>query len=244
MLARADLEGKAHQVQATTTTPLPLKFFHIIFFMTVLVLYSGLRMLSVIIKKVVFQISLIWNIYPIRILRLFIYSYAYAPTKPHTTTPPHPTLCIFFNAIGYEHEAETKLLPFHWWHLKCILLNKNVSISFKVSLNFVPKVRISRISALVQIVAWRQPGDKPLSEQWWLVYWRIYASLALSGLILISFPWYFLNLVGLFSLNAHLHMFTDNKQQWDLKQAVSVALSSPTYPGHIKTKLVTSIILG
>ena len=26
-------------------------------------------------------------------------------------------------------------------------------------------------------MAWPRPGDKALSEQWWLVYWRIYASL-------------------------------------------------------------------
>ena len=28
----------------------------------------------------------------------------------------------------------------------------------------VPKVRITNIPALVQIMAWRRPGDKPLSE--------------------------------------------------------------------------------
>ena len=26
------------------------------------------------------------------------------------------------------------------------------------------------IPALVQIMAWRRPGDKPLSKKWWLVY--------------------------------------------------------------------------
>ena len=38
---------------------------------------------------------------------------------------------------------------------------------------------INNIPAMVQIMAWRRPGDKPLSEpmQWWLVYRRIYASL-------------------------------------------------------------------
>ena len=33
-----------------------------------------------------------------------------------------------------------------------------------ISLKFVPKVRIDNIPALVQIMAWRRPGDKPLSE--------------------------------------------------------------------------------
>ena len=38
---------------------------------------------------------------------------------------------------------------------KCIFLNENAWISLKISLN---------IPALVQIMAWRRPGDKPLSE--------------------------------------------------------------------------------
>ena len=35
---------------------------------------------------------------------------------------------------------------------------------------------------MVQIMAWRRSGDKPLSylNQWWLVYRRIYASLSLN----------------------------------------------------------------
>ena len=47
---------------------------------------------------------------------------------------------------------------------KCIFLNENVWISFKMSLKFVPKVPINNIPALVQILAWRRWGDKPLSE--------------------------------------------------------------------------------
>ena len=75
---------------------------------------------------------------------------------------------------------------------KCIFLNENVSIAIKISLKFVPKGPISNIPSLVQIMAWRRPGDKPLSEpmmarlpthicvtrpQWvkshlvWLVFW-------------------------------------------------------------------------
>ena len=47
---------------------------------------------------------------------------------------------------------------------KCIFFNENAWISLEISLNFVPKVQISNIPALVQIMAWRWPGDKPLSE--------------------------------------------------------------------------------
>ena len=45
-----------------------------------------------------------------------------------------------------------------------IFLNENVRISIKISLKFVPRGPINNISALVQIMAWRRPGDKPLSE--------------------------------------------------------------------------------
>ena len=47
---------------------------------------------------------------------------------------------------------------------KCIVLNENVWISIKISLKFVPYGSISYIPALVQIMAWRRPGDKPLFE--------------------------------------------------------------------------------
>ena len=49
---------------------------------------------------------------------------------------------------------------------KCIFLNEDVWISIKVeiSLQFVPKNPIDNIPTLVQIMAWRRPADKPLSE--------------------------------------------------------------------------------
>ena len=47
---------------------------------------------------------------------------------------------------------------------KRIFFNENVWISIKISLRFVPKGPINNIPALVQIMAWRRPGDKPLSE--------------------------------------------------------------------------------
>ena len=45
-----------------------------------------------------------------------------------------------------------------------IFLKENVWIPIKISLKFVPKSPINNIPALVQIMAWRRPGDKPLSE--------------------------------------------------------------------------------
>ena len=47
---------------------------------------------------------------------------------------------------------------------KCIFFNENVWISIKISLKFLPKGPINKIPTLFQIMAWRRPGDKPLSE--------------------------------------------------------------------------------
>ena len=47
---------------------------------------------------------------------------------------------------------------------KCIIVNDNLWIPIKISLKFVPKGPINNIPALVQTMAWRRPGGKPLSE--------------------------------------------------------------------------------
>ena len=42
--------------------------------------------------------------------------------------------------------------------------HENVWIRIKISLKFVPKGPVNNIPAMVQIMAWRRPGAKPLSE--------------------------------------------------------------------------------
>ena len=64
-----------------------------------------------------------------------------------------------------------------------ILLNENVCISINISLKSVPIGQINNIPALVQIMAWRQPGDKPLSEPV-MFSWLTYVSLGLNELTL------------------------------------------------------------
>ena len=66
---------------------------------------------------------------------------------PINTLRPRQNGCLFADEI-----------------FKCIFFNENVWISITISLKFVPKVRINNIPALVQIMAWRRLGDKPLSE--------------------------------------------------------------------------------
>ena len=80
---------------------------------------------------------------------------------------------------------------------KCIFLKETVWNPTKISLKFVPKGPINNIPALVQIMAWRRPGDKPLPEpmmvslltyicvtwpQWVSRYWLYSASIADQGL--------------------------------------------------------------
>ena len=47
---------------------------------------------------------------------------------------------------------------------KRIFLYENVRISIKISMKFVPKGPINNCPSLVQMMAWRRPGDKTLSE--------------------------------------------------------------------------------
>ena len=48
---------------------------------------------------------------------------------------------------------------------KCNFVNENVSIWIQISPNFIPKGSIHNMSSLVQVLAWRRTGGKPLPEQ-------------------------------------------------------------------------------
>ena len=65
-----------------------------------------------------------------------------------------------------QHWKVNTLRPRHFADdiLKSIFFNENVWILIQISLEFVPKGPINNVPALVQIMAWRRPGDKPLSE--------------------------------------------------------------------------------
>ena len=98
----------------------------------------------------------------------------------------YKTFTVTFSCIFMAHGSVMTGKRFsHWWSpvdslntlrprqngrrfpddiFKCIFLNENVWISIKISLKFVPKGPINNIPALVQIMAWRRSGDKPLSE--------------------------------------------------------------------------------
>ena len=66
---------------------------------------------------------------------------------------------LLFNILGLRQNG--RHFPDNIF--KCIFLTENVRISIKISQKFVPRFRINNIPALVQIMAWRRPGNKPLS---------------------------------------------------------------------------------
>ena len=47
---------------------------------------------------------------------------------------------------------------------RCISVNEKFCVLNEISLKFVPKGPFNNNPALVQMMAWRRPGDKPLSE--------------------------------------------------------------------------------
>ena len=49
-------------------------------------------------------------------------------------------------------------------NFKCIFLNENERIPIRVSLKFVPRSLVDNKPALVQVMACRWTGDKPLPE--------------------------------------------------------------------------------
>ena len=58
-------------------------------------------------------------------------------------------------------------------------------ISLKISLTFVPRIRINNITTSVQMIILAQATSYYL-EQPWLVYWRIYVSLGLNELVVFT----------------------------------------------------------
>ena len=69
-------------------------------------------------------------------------------------------LCFVLNTLGPRQNGH----HFADYNFKRVFLNENIRISIEISLKFVPKGRINNIPSMVQIMAWRRPGDKPLSE--------------------------------------------------------------------------------
>ena len=78
---------------------------------------------------------------------------------------------------------------------KCIFLNEKDKILIQISLKLVSGGPIDNKPALVQVTVWRRSATSHYLNQWWLVYWRIYASLGLDELREHGYVWYFTRLI-------------------------------------------------
>ena len=73
-------------------------------------------------------------------------------------------LCVIWTSIFNTSRPRQNGRDFVDDIFKCIFLNENVWISLKITRKFIPAFWINNIPALVKIMAWRQPSDKPLSS--------------------------------------------------------------------------------
>ena len=64
--------------------------------------------------------------------------------------------------IQIHNEAETKLPPFYRWHIKIYCIVRRLFYVLQISLKSVSKSLIYNMPTLVQIMAWRWVGNKPL----------------------------------------------------------------------------------
>ena len=92
---------------------------------------------------------------------------------------PRPSLYLFKHI-----DADTKQPTFTDDIFKWILLNKDIWISFKISLKFVPKGLIYNAPTLIQMIGGNQPATSRYLNQSGLVNAGIYGSLGLDKLVI------------------------------------------------------------
>ena len=120
-------------------------------FMCLLVILS----ICCITNNVLLAMHIQWNIRVVVIQLLLIRS---QPTVAHTTTTELCHRRILWQSVWKQNKFSRWHFQMHFLEWKC------TRFSIKISLKFVPMGPINNIPALVQIMAWRRPGDKPLSE--------------------------------------------------------------------------------
>ena len=69
-----------------------------------------------------------------------------------------PVAVVIFNTLRPRQNGRQTTFS------SAFFFNENGWISISISLQFVPRGSINNIPTLVQVMAWRRPGDKPLSE--------------------------------------------------------------------------------
>ena len=86
----------------------------------------------------------------------------YTTQNMHSASPGRRELWYYLGRI--THSGREKWPPFSRRYFQMHFFNENVWVLIKISQKLVSKGQINNIPALVQIMAWRRPGDKSLSE--------------------------------------------------------------------------------
>ena len=108
--------------------------------------------------------------------RLCAYMHVYAHVRSYVYMRIFPYVDFFPYTVVHVKKRDQIKKSFAYPQS---LHNENVRNGIKISLKFVPKGPNNNIAALVQIMAWRRPDYKPLSEP---MVVRLYASLGLNEL--------------------------------------------------------------
>ena len=112
--------------------------------------------------------------------------------------------------------------------LKCNFVNKYVLILIKISPNFVPMGPIDNKSPLVQVMAWRRKGDKPLHEPMMIQFND--ASMSWNGLTLVK--------------PKLCHYWWYHRSFWQPGGHLNIKMSSYQYgDSHVKDKTVSPTVL-
>ena len=98
--------------------------------------------------------------YPTMRISVLLSRHLYVELAPCCHYKDHYPVTPFYNTLRPRQNGSHFVDEI----FRCIFLNESVWISIEISLAFVPKGPINDILALVQTMAWRRPGDKPLSE--------------------------------------------------------------------------------
>ena len=161
---------------------------------------------------------------PVRSTRSSQWVSGHRPDKIPTDIPVAPLYPLDSSALRGSQAEHNTLRPIqngrHFADdiFKCIFLNENIWIPIKISLKFVPQGPINNIPPLVQIMAWRRPGDKPLSgpmmvklpthicvtrPQWvktdFKIDWKQCLDLCCTDCCMLMSQWHRLTFVGMVS---------------------------------------------
>ena len=89
-----------------------------------------------------------------------VFTLVWVTTTTHQEMPQGMTSRTHFNSSPLD-KMDAILAEDNF---KCIFLNENDRIPFRISLKFVPRSPIVNTPALVHVMAWRPTGNKPLPE--------------------------------------------------------------------------------